>query len=67
MTSARITADSATEFVPAALENVLGARLECPIVRFYDQVPGAKALERHGIESKLAPSFLKPTFQANAS
>jgi hypothetical protein len=31
--------------------------LEGLIVRFFDQVPGAKAIESFGIESKLAPSF----------
>jgi hypothetical protein len=35
----------------------LCAVFECLIVTFFDQVPGGKAIESFGIESKLAPSF----------
>ena len=35
----------------------LCAVLECLIVRFFDQVPGVKAIESYAIESKLAPSL----------
>jgi hypothetical protein len=35
----------------------LCAVFECLFVRFFDQVPGGKAIESFGIESKLAPSF----------
>lgn len=41
----------------SSVVNPLCAVLECLIVTFYVQVPGGKAIESFGIESKLAPSF----------
>lgn len=47
----------ATEFDPTASWKPIGAVLECPFVTVYVQVPGGKAIESFGIESKLATSF----------